>query len=146
MIYDLSIYMEKTALINLNKIFLAASSDSLSLFEIYQAVGLDLSNPIKNRAWIGNRLAAFKKYRLAEPIYELKNNSPVLTHIKLTPKGKIALSQMNQIRNTLTNAEYIKMSFGEIMEEITKLSKKHPNLRIEYSLKDEVISVQYVQK
>jgi hypothetical protein len=155
--YDL--FMPSSVLSNFKKIFANSSSGSISLDEIYQAAGLDLTKPAVNRIWLANRLYVFKKHGLATPVYARKNNTHVLDRLQLTEKGKRVL---DQVRTTLAiqpienstsqddayskNDSSLKKSVEEILNMIIKCSIDHPELKIEYSLRDEVVSVQRVQK
>lgn len=83
----------ETATEYLKKMYSNATSDSLTLPEIYSAFNRSTQDPRTNRTWFGNKLTFLKRHNLVTPIYIVKDNSQVLDKIQLTEEGRKILGR-----------------------------------------------------
>ena len=147
-----------TAVKYLKQFFSNSSTDWVSIEDVYTIAGRAFHNADQNRTWLQNKIPYMKRHGLVEQTYGKKNHVRVISGLKLLEQGKVALNRrpsdsqqgiimLSQKQDKLPASSEQKINeekndFYKILQILTKISEENPNLKIEYSLKNEVISVQ----
>jgi len=122
--------------LNMSNIFfiLFKDKDELSLEEAYSLGKRDPLATERNRWWIGNKLAHWRKNGVVEAIY---GSTGALAGVKLTERGRTLLRKPEPKNDKI-------IFLMDVMMTIFQLRHKHPEYEItfEIKLKENKISIQ----
>lgn len=106
--------------------------DEVSLQEAFSLSKRDLQSKVKNRQWIGYKLAGWRKKGLVEAIYGSTAGSyGVLVGIKLTELGKKKL-----VRNLVESKHESNLApVKDILESVRRLKRAHPEWEITFEVR-----------
>jgi uncharacterized protein YneF (UPF0154 family) len=116
-------------------------SETITLEEIYAAVGRDLSQPKANRKWVTNTMTHIRHHNLVEALYITVKGNRTLNAYKLTHEGKQALGREVHARpeDHYDDTDLdVSFPFGleevlRVMREVGKVQKKYPKIKISFT-------------
>ena len=133
----------ETAIANIKKFFKDATSDSVSVEDIYKAVGRNLAEPHKNRVWLAYKLTSLQDHGLFTRQYTKHKGQQKLVRIALTERGKRALSQPPQTEqqalpgnsDSALHEIVREITISAVRRDIETLRQKEPELEITFSIR-----------